>query len=164
MRERYARSECSYGKLSPYGFIKYQVPMQQMGPFFYRWVTCPSLRAILRKWPHMRSGDLIILNSSHGVLVGMVIKLSGPVAHTNHLCGPELYGKDRQNQCPFAKGHQNSTPKGTVLRTIKRCPKGTISGPSIFLSAPYYGQSNTCQIVLLAVLFRYPFFLSVVIK
>ncbi len=39
----------------------------------------------------MRSGDLIILNSSHGVLVGMVIKLSGPVEHTNHVCGPELY-------------------------------------------------------------------------
>ncbi len=34
--------------------------------------------------------DLIILNSPHGVLVGMVIKLSGQVAHTNHLCGPEL--------------------------------------------------------------------------
>ncbi len=44
----------------------------------------------LRKWPHMRSGDLIILNSSQGVIVGMVIKLSGPVMHTNHLCGPEL--------------------------------------------------------------------------
>ncbi len=40
-----------------------------------------------------------------------------------------LYGKDRQNRCPFhafAKGHQNSAPKGTVLRTIKRSPKGTI--------------------------------------
>ncbi len=58
MRERSARSECSYGKLSLYGFIKYQ--------------------------------DLIILNSSHGVLVGMVIKQSGPVMHTNHVCGPEL--------------------------------------------------------------------------
>ena len=34
----------------------------------------------------MRSGDLIILNSSHGVIVGMVIKLSGQVVHTNHLC------------------------------------------------------------------------------
>ncbi len=54
MRERSARSECSYGKLSPYGFIKYQ-------------------------------------NSSHDVLVGMVIKLSGPLAHTNHVCGPELF-------------------------------------------------------------------------
>ncbi len=52
VRERSARSECSYGKLSLYGFI--------------------------------------ILNSSHGVLVGMVIKQSGPVAHTNHVCGPEL--------------------------------------------------------------------------
>ena len=41
----------------------------------------------------MRSGDLIILNSSHGVLVGMVIKQSGPVAHTNHVCGPELLVK-----------------------------------------------------------------------
>ncbi len=63
MHERSAWSEC------PYGFIKYQVPMQRMGPFSY----------------------LIILNSSHGVLVGMVIKLSGPVTHTNHVCGPELY-------------------------------------------------------------------------
>ncbi len=91
MRERSAPSECSYGKLSPYGFIKYQLPMQQMGPFFYRLVRRgPSLRAILRKWPHTRSGDLIILNSSHDVLVGMVIKLSGPLAHTNHVCGPEL--------------------------------------------------------------------------
>ncbi len=53
MRKRSAFSECSYGKLRPYGFIKYQ-------------------------------------NSSHGVLVGMVIKLSGPLAHTNHVCGPEL--------------------------------------------------------------------------
>ncbi len=61
MCERSARSECSYGKLSPYGFIKYQ--------------------------------DLIILNSSHGLLAGMVIKLSGPVMHTNHLCGPELHWK-----------------------------------------------------------------------
>ncbi len=26
---------CVYGKLSPYGFIKYQVPMQQIVPFFY---------------------------------------------------------------------------------------------------------------------------------
>ena len=62
--------ECSYNKLSPFGFIKYQVPMQQMGPFFYRWVrrgTCPSLRAILRKWPHRRSGDLVILNSACGM-------------------------------------------------------------------------------------------------
>ena len=51
MREMSAGFECSYGKLSPYGFI---------------------------------------LNSTHGVLVGMVIKPSGRVAHTNHLCGPEL--------------------------------------------------------------------------
>ncbi len=66
--------------------------MQQMGPFFYRWVRRGTpLRAILRKWPHMRSGDFIILNSSHGVLVGMVIKRRGPVTHTNHVCGPELF-------------------------------------------------------------------------
>ncbi len=58
MRERSARSECSYGKLSPYGFIKYQ--------------------------------DLVILNSSHDVFVGMGIKPSGALAHTNHVCGPEL--------------------------------------------------------------------------
>ncbi len=77
MREMSAGSECSYDKVSTYGFIKYQVPMQQMGP-------------ILRRWPHKRSGDLVILNSTHGVLVGMVIKLSGQVAHTNHVCGPEL--------------------------------------------------------------------------
>ncbi len=30
MREMFAGFECSYGKLSPYGLIKYQVPMQQM--------------------------------------------------------------------------------------------------------------------------------------
>ena len=53
MREMSGGFECSYGKLSPYGFI---------------------------------------LNSTHGVLVGMVIKPSGQVAHTNHLCGPELLG------------------------------------------------------------------------
>ncbi len=46
----------------------------------------------------MRSGDLIILNSSHGVLVGMVIKRSGPVVHTNHVCGPELLFLDRNYQ------------------------------------------------------------------
>ncbi len=57
MREMSAGSECSYDKVSPYGFIKYQVPL----------------------------GDC------HSVLVGMVIKLSGQVAHTNHVCGPELY-------------------------------------------------------------------------
>ena len=77
MHKRSARSECSYGKLSPYGFIKYQVPMQQMGPFLYE--PC-----------HMRRGDLIIVNSSHDVLGGMVIKRSGPVVHANHVCGPEL--------------------------------------------------------------------------
>ncbi len=69
--------------------------MQQMGPFFCRWVRRGTLRAILRKWPHMRSWDLIILNSSHGVLVGMVIKLSGQVAHANHVCGPELHWATR---------------------------------------------------------------------
>ncbi len=26
-----------------------------------------------------------------------------------------MYGKDRHNRCPFAKGHQNSAQKGTVL-------------------------------------------------
>ncbi len=30
----------------------------------------------------MRSGDLVILNSTQGVLVGMVIKLGGQVTHT----------------------------------------------------------------------------------
>ena len=31
-------------------------------------------------------------------------------------------------QCPFAKGHhQNSSQKGTVLRTTNWCPKGTNS-------------------------------------
>ena len=30
------------------------------------------------------------LNSTDGVLVGMVIELSGQVMHTNHVCGPEL--------------------------------------------------------------------------
>ena len=66
MCEMSTGSESSYDKVSPYGFIKYQVPMQQMG-------------------------DLVILNTTHGVLVvGMVIKLSGQVAHTNHVCGPEL--------------------------------------------------------------------------
>ncbi len=48
--------------------------------------------------------------------------------------GTILYGIDRQNQCPFAKGQQNSAPKGTVLRTIKWWPKGTILVPSISLS------------------------------
>ena len=43
--------------------------------------------------------------------------------------GTILYGKDRQNQCPFTKGHQNSAPKGTVLWIS---PKGTILVPSIF--------------------------------
>ncbi len=32
-----------------------------------------------------------------------------------------LYGKDRQDRYPFAKGHQNSAQKGTVLRTVKWC-------------------------------------------
>ena len=38
------------------------------------------------------------------------------------------------NQCPLKKGHQNSAPKGTVLLTIKWCPKGTVSVLSILLS------------------------------
>ena len=46
--------------------------------------------------------------------------------------------KGRQNQCPFAKGHQSGAPKGNVLHIIKGiikgCPKGTISVPPIFLS------------------------------
>ena len=48
-----------------------------------------------------------------------------------------LYGKDRQlqDQCSFEKGHQNSAPKGTVLQTIKHCPKRTILVPLIFLNA-----------------------------
>ncbi len=41
--------------------------------------TTPTLAV----WPHHRSGDLGILNSAHGVLVGMVIKLSGQIMHTN---------------------------------------------------------------------------------
>ncbi len=41
-----------------------------------------------------------------------------------------LYGKDRQNWCPFAKGHQNSAPKGTVLV------------PSIFLSVGIHRLIN----------------------
>ena len=32
------------------------------------------------------------------------------------------------NQCPLAKGHQNSVPKGTLLWSIK----GTISVPFVF--------------------------------
>ncbi len=70
MREMSAGSEYSYDKLSPYGFTKYQDPMQQMEPFFCMWVwrgtptpsehglwwdlSCPPLRAILQKWPHQR--------------------------------------------------------------------------------------------------------------
>ena len=55
------------------------------------------------------------------------------------LLQPFFFVEDRQIQCPFAKGHQNSAPKGTVLRTIKWCPKGpkgTISVLFIFLSVP----------------------------
>ncbi len=109
MRERSARSECSYGKLSPYGFIKYQVPMQQ-----------------IRKWSHMRSGDLIILNSSHDVLVGMVIKLSGPLAHTNHECGPELF-------CPTL----------TVSFPSRRRKLRKISSRHPTLRPPFMGPPNT---------------------
>ena len=74
-----------------------------MRPFFYRWVrsgtppehslwdmTCPSLRAILQKQPNQRSGDLVILNIAYGVHVGMVIKLSGQIMHSNHVFGPGL--------------------------------------------------------------------------
>ena len=71
MREMSAGSEYSYDKLNPYGFIKYQVPMQQMGP-------------------HQRIRDLVNLNCAHGELVRMVVKPSGQVMHMNHLCGPEL--------------------------------------------------------------------------
>ncbi len=70
MREMSAGFECSYGKLSPHGFIKYQVPIPR------------SVRGPLGKCHHKRSGDLVILNSTHGVLVGMVIKPSGQVVHT----------------------------------------------------------------------------------
>ncbi len=40
-----------------------------------------------------------------------------------------LYRKCMGKQCPFRKWHQNSAPKGTILRTIK-----TVSVPLIFLS------------------------------
>ena len=40
-------------------------------------------------------------------------------------------------QCPFEKWHQNSAPKGTILRTTKRYPKGTILVPLIFLSVRF---------------------------
>ncbi len=32
--------------------------------------------------------------------------------------GTKTVPLDRQNRCPFAKGHQNSAPKGTVLWTV----------------------------------------------
>ena len=37
---------------------------------------------------------LVILNSAQGVLVGMVIKLSGQIMHMNHVCGPGLLRVD----------------------------------------------------------------------
>ncbi len=59
MREMSTGFEYSYDKLGPYGFTKL---------------------------PHQRIGDLVILNCAHGVLVGMAVKPSGQVLHTNHLC------------------------------------------------------------------------------
>ncbi len=42
-------------------------------------------------------------------------------------------------RCLFwTKRHQNSAPKGTILRTTKRCRKGTILVPLIFLSVVRY--------------------------
>ena len=39
---------------------------------------------------HQRSADLVILNRGHGVLVGMGVKLRGPIMYTNHSLGPGL--------------------------------------------------------------------------
>ena len=46
-----------------------------------------------------------------------------------------LYRKCMGKQCPFGKWHQNGAQKGTILRTINWCPKGTVLVPLIFLSA-----------------------------
>ncbi len=48
-----------------------------------------------------------------------------------------LYRKCMGKQCLFGKWHQNSAPKGTILRTTKRCPKGTTLVPLIFLSVVF---------------------------
>ncbi len=49
-------------------------------------------------------------------------------------CGSVFYGKCTEKQCPFGKWHQNGVPKGPILQTVKRCPKGAVSVPLIFLS------------------------------
>ncbi len=54
------------------------------------WVRTQYLRACLQKWPSQRSADLVILNRAHGVLVGMGVKLRGPLMHTDHGHGPGL--------------------------------------------------------------------------
>ena len=46
--------------------------------------------AVFLKWPSQRSADLVILNRAHGVLVGMGVKLRGPLMHTDHGHGPGL--------------------------------------------------------------------------
>ncbi len=91
----------------------------KMVPFFFKGAPfwCPLIKGTVltatkgKKWCRLAKGYRI---SALGALF--------------------LYGKDRKNLCPFAKGHQNSAPKDTVLWTVKRCPYGTISVPSIFLS------------------------------
>ena len=47
-----------------------------------------------------------------------------------------LCRKCMEKQCPFGKWRQNGAPKGTILRTIKRCPKGTVLVRLIILSVP----------------------------
>ena len=48
----------------------------------------------------------------------------------HHFCIEHVWKK----QCPFGKWHQNGAQKGTILRTINGCPKGTVLVPLVFFS------------------------------
>ena len=112
MHEMSAGSECSYDKLIPYGFlvilnsrhgvfVGMVIKLSGQGPPVYR-ISDLSSPTGARCMHEMSAGSecsydklipygfLVILNSRHGVFVGMVIKLSGQVTHTNHGYGPEL--------------------------------------------------------------------------
>ena len=83
-----------------------QSPIYQRGTFLY----FPFF------WPHSKSTKTVPLGHHFG-----------KQCLFEHTWGTK--------QCPFGKWHQNGASKGTILRTIKWCPKGTVLVPLIFLSA-----------------------------
>ena len=85
----------------------------------------------------------VVPQERHFPLNGALATKRAPFSWKGHYFSAHLtlflYSKCMKKQCPLGKWHQNGALKGTVLRTIKPCPRGTILVPLIFLSVfiPY---------------------------